>query len=299
MKNPIKCPFCHKIISTEFGEPGGCPYCDKFIHPDHYNLPREMYGKDMNRPYWSKTHKYPQGNPIGYCPICKENGLKSRLTYTKYIQCENYAGHTWTGNPIKGVHKFLGNKNPFRTCKQCCSLLSSKYSNENLCLPCAMKKFVRGKKNPYSEYGQVHCPICKRTIESSGYYETPRQALANHLTISHHDRNTWERFNVNPLGASLYESFHGVPPKVKRAINFTPPKGVLLKVGEVSRIDYVPGVNSKFHNTNFYHKAGDKGYETVKSNWILATDANGKNFYLLKNDSKSSFPKFTSRGIIG
>jgi hypothetical protein len=101
------------------------------------------------------------------------------------------------------------------------------------------------------------------------------------------------------LDSSLYESFHGLPPKTKRKVHYTNPKGTLVRIGEVSRIDYIPGENSKHAKINFYHQAGDIGEKKLKSNWILATDQEGKNFYLLKKDENSSYPIFTDRGIIG
>jgi hypothetical protein len=73
----------------------------------------------------------------------------------------------------------------------------------------------------------------------------------------------------------------------------------LIKVGEVSRIDYIPGENSQHSGINFYHKSGDTGDKKLHSNWILATSQDGKNFYLIKKDESSNFPVFTERGIIG
>jgi hypothetical protein len=102
----------------------------------------------------------------------------------------------------------------------------------------------------------------------------------------------------NP-SSSLYESFHGMPPKVKRKVHYTNPKGTLLSIGTVTRIDYIPGKNSKHRNITFYHKSGDTGEEKLKSNWILATDAKGENFFLLKKDESSKFPRFSDRGILG
>ena len=226
MKNPIKCPFCKHEISTKFGEPGGCPYCDKFIHPEHYGLPQEMYGKDMNRPYWSKTHpEYPNKNP------------RSRESY------------------IFSTH-----------CKRCGKAIAS------------------SRWAIMSPLGQI-CHDCITPKEREEILEYQAGAIL-------------KKARKNPTGSSLYESFHGMPPKTKRVIHFTPPKGTLLSIGTVSRIDYVPGKNSKHKNVNFFHRTGDTGSKQLESNWILATNSKGTEFYLIK-DKKSKYPLFSGRGIIG
>ena len=99
--------------------------------------------------------------------------------------------------------------------------------------------------------------------------------------------------------SKLFEDFHGTKPEKCIPIKFKNPKGTLIKIGKVSRIDYIPGENSKHKGVNFYHKSGDTGEEKLDSNWILATDKSGKYFYLIKEDDNLEYPVFTERGIIG
>lgn len=113
-------------------------------------------------------------------------------------------------------------------------------------------------------------------------------------------RHRTASFNVpttNPV-SNLYESFHGNPPKDIRKVYYEAPKGVLIKIGRLSQINYVPEVPSEKAGQEFFHKAGDTGEKVLKSNLILCTDKNGKNLYLVR-DTKSNRPYFSSRGIIG
>lgn len=97
--------------------------------------------------------------------------------------------------------------------------------------------------------------------------------------------------------SNLYESFHGVAPVRKRKVYYEAPPKELICIGVLSEIRYKP-VRGKHVGTEFFHRSGDTGEKTLKSNLILATDSEGKNLYLLKK-TKSGLPKFTSRGIIG
>ena len=98
----------------------------------------------------------------------------------------------------------------------------------------------------------------------------------------------------------LYEKFHGRQPTKSRKISFEPPnpKQPLIKLGRMSQINYVPEFPSSRVGVEYYHKSGDTGYKTLKSNLILATDLKGKNLYLIR-DGKSKYPIVTGRGIIG
>lgn len=96
---------------------------------------------------------------------------------------------------------------------------------------------------------------------------------------------------INPK--SLYESFHGNPPKEVRKVNFTVPKRLTM-IGRLIEVIYAPNSNSKHHGVHFSHKWGDTGEEMRKDKPILATD--GKNFYILNDEAT---PTFTERGIIG
>ena len=104
-----------------------------------------------------------------------------------------------------------------------------------------------------------------------------------------------KKTKMNP---SLYEAFHGNPPKGTRVVNYENPKGTLIKIGRLSEIKYKPEYPSQHKGVEFYHKAGDTGNRMLKSNMILATDSKGKNLYLIK-DKKTKYPVFTGRGIIG
>lgn len=104
--------------------------------------------------------------------------------------------------------------------------------------------------------------------------------------------------DTNGANTSLYEGFHQTGPARMRKIGYEPPSGALVKIGRVTQINYQPEEPSKRKNSEYYHKMGDTGEKTLKSNTILATDQNGKNLYLL-NDKQGQYPKFTNRGIIG
>jgi len=145
------------------------------------------------------------------------------------------------------------------------------------------------KQNPFGHSSQVPCDICGEVIRV-GPEEYKSESLLKHIRKAHGYKNPVSR---------LYQRFHGVPPRTKRIVKFNNPKGPLIKIGNVSRIDYVPGENSHHRGINFYHHLGDTGDRKLRTNWILATDESGKNFYLLKDNPKSSYPVFTERGIIG
>ena len=104
--------------------------------------------------------------------------------------------------------------------------------------------------------------------------------------------------DFNGVDTSLYEGFHQTEPARTRKIGYEPPNGVLVKIGRVTQINYRPEEPSKRKNSEYYHKMGDTGEKTLKSNTILATDRMGNNLYLL-NDKQGKYPKFTDRGIIG
>lgn len=101
----------------------------------------------------------------------------------------------------------------------------------------------------------------------------------------------------NPVASNLYKSFHGVAPVRKRKVYYEAPPKELICIGVLSEIRYKP-VRGKHVGTEFFHKSGDTGEKTLKSNLVLATDSEGKNLYLLKK-TKGGYPRFTNRGIIG
>ena len=106
----------------------------------------------------------------------------------------------------------------------------------------------------------------------------------------------WYNPRKNPQ--SLYESFHGSPPARIRKIKYEPPKGILIKIGKLSQLNYIPEYPSMRKGVEYYHRSGDIGHKILKSNAILATDIKGKNLYILK-DKNTKYPKFTERGIVG
>jgi len=97
---------------------------------------------------------------------------------------------------------------------------------------------------------------------------------------------------------NLYESFHGSPPKGLRKVNLpVPPKGSkLVMIGRLSALEYIPEKPSKLANTIYRHKLGDTGSMIMKEKPILATDAAGKNLFIIPDKSS---PKMTERGIVG
>jgi len=108
----------------------------------------------------------------------------------------------------------------------------------------------------------------------------------------------------NPVEAdapssSLYQSFHGKPVQSQRVVQFNPPKGKVVKIGRVKEIVYTVEGNSKFDGTNFSHKAGDIGHKMLPSNTLIVSSEDGKDLYLIKENEKSEYPKFSGRGILG
>jgi len=103
-------------------------------------------------------------------------------------------------------------------------------------------------------------------------------------------------FTANPV--SLYESFHGSPPKGLRRVNLpVPPKGTkLVMIGRLSALEYIPEKPSKLANTVYRHRMGDMGSMIMKKKPILASDAAGKNLYIIPDGAKT---RMTERGIIG
>lgn len=112
---------------------------------------------------------------------------------------------------------------------------------------------------------------------------------------------TVEQINPVKNPSSLYESFHGNPPKELRKVKLHVPKPGehLIAIGKLARIDYRPFGSSKRKNTEYYHMSGDTGETILPTNLILCCDQSGKNFYLVKEDDTKDNPKFTDRGIIG
>lgn len=100
----------------------------------------------------------------------------------------------------------------------------------------------------------------------------------------------------NPV--SLYQSFHGVAPVRKRPVYYEEPKGEIIKIGRLARIEYEPEPPSKHTGIRYTHEAGDLGHKIIKSNAILATNKQGTQLYIVR-DKKKKYPIFNRRGIIG
>ena len=110
-------------------------------------------------------------------------------------------------------------------------------------------------------------------------------------------KKCYARKKKNPQ--SLYESFHGVEPLRRRNVFFEEPKGEIIKIGRLVRIEYEPEPPSKLTGNRYTHEAGDLGHKIIKSNAILATNKKGTQLYIVRENKKVKFPRFSSRGIIG
>jgi len=98
---------------------------------------------------------------------------------------------------------------------------------------------------------------------------------------------------------NLYEDFHGARPIRERMVDLPEPKGKLIKIGKLVRLEYEPDYPSQYQGTRFYHNSGDTGTKKLKTNLILCTDEEGKNLFLIKANPKAKHPYFSERGIIG
>jgi hypothetical protein len=71
----------------------------------------------------------------------------------------------------------------------------------------------------------------------------------------------------------------------------------MVAIGRAVRIEYEPYGASRHKNIRFYHDFGDTGEKMLNVRPILATDAKGKDLFLIPQSSK--YPYFSDRGIIG
>lgn len=144
------------------------------------------------------------------------------------------------------------------------------------------------------------------TVESIGYDISEKKFCViivsgdNRLYMYASDLIYYDSPEKNPMRSKLYESFHGTSPLRTRKVLYEPPPkdAPLVKWGKISQINYIPEHPSKRANTEFFHKFGDygEGIKFGKNKPILATDATGKNLYVIKDKSKFHL---TDRGIIG
>lgn len=111
------------------------------------------------------------------------------------------------------------------------------------------------------------------------------------------------RIRGNPIptrdnpGQRLYESFHGAPPQRSRRVRVPKPTSPMIAIGRATKIEYQPYGSSQHKNIRFFHKFGDTGDEMLNVRLILATDAKGKNLFLIPGSP--NYPYFSDRGIIG
>ena len=158
-----------------------------------------------------------------------------------------------------------------------------------------------------SELGRLHYLLEAVSHEVTHYGQylkgiqfSESKAYSEGLKFANSEIGKFSREDVNPIKSSLYESFHGNPPKGVRKVFYNPPSSVepLVKIGDLSEIRYRPTEPSQYSGTEFYHKSGDTGEQILKTNLILATDAKGENLYLVR-DKDIKRPFFNDMGIIG
>ncbi len=101
---------------------------------------------------------------------------------------------------------------------------------------------------------------------------------------------------INPR--SLYQRFHGNPPRSIRRVNLPIPRNGerLIKIGRLKFVTYEPEQPSRLAGKLYEHEWGDTGRIKLPHNPILATDSKGEHFYIIPDKSGA---KFTERGIIG
>ncbi len=148
------------------------------------------------------------------------------------------------------------------------------------------------RRNLFDRPSTVICPLCRETVHVRPE-EDRTEALLKHLQRIKHNP---KRGRKNPR-QSLYESFHGAPPQRTRKVNVPRPTSPLIAIGRATRIEYQPYGSSRHKNIRYYHDFGDIGGSMLKVRPILATDAKGKNLFLIPGSKK--YPRFSSRGILG
>lgn len=102
--------------------------------------------------------------------------------------------------------------------------------------------------------------------------------------------------NEKDKACKLYEGFHGITPRA-RQIRYDAPVEPLVAIGELVNLEYVPYRGAR-KGIRFTHESGDIGTKVLKTNLILAVDATGRNFFLLRKNG-SKYPLFSERGILG
>ena len=158
--------------------------------------------------------------------------------------------------------------------------------------PTIIKAISRRRKNPAS----VH-----KSSPRKNSLIVPITAAT--ITMQRMERERKEKEKKKSVGLrwnpkSLYEDFHGVSPVRKRPVYYEEPKGELIKIGRLVRIEYEPEPPSKLAGTRYTHEGGDLGHKVIKSNAILATNKEGTQLYIVR-EKKTKYPRFSGRGIEG
>lgn len=292
----MNCPFCDVDFSKmTVGQVGICPHCMRYLHPEWYGHSKLKYGE------LAKTVQ--KKNPVDIDSALKRSlhgDIRGKLYKIISTSSDTNKSINVAANdlylPSNRLKEWYENKkrsygldNPLTLLSAIAvgigtGVVSNHLTSEHHTKEIAShldKKFEMGKKNP------------------GGYpiLNFPSEEELKAVVLTREERRRSRR--NNPIASDLYESFHGMQPKVKRKINYTNPSGTLLKIGRIKRLDYVPEGSTTHKGTQFYHISGDTGERKLPSNLILATDPKGENFYLIKDDATKKEPFFSERGIIG
>lgn len=105
------------------------------------------------------------------------------------------------------------------------------------------------------------------------------------------------------VAAQRYKSFHGeLPGEQKRVqVSSRTMPSVLVVLGRCVAVEYEveDDASSQRKGQVYRHKFGDTGGRMVDSEVYLATDASGRNFYLVNAKPGGRYPQFGARGIVG
>lgn len=135
-------------------------------------------------------------------------------------------------------------------------------------------------------------------ISMEAFLRACREGLEKRKRDMAHGTFPYHLAEPNPVGISLYSSFHGNPPARLRRIKVAwPKKGEkLVKIGRLVRVNYVPEWPSTRRGTEFYHRMGDTGARILKNKPILATREDGTGLFIIPDKAQT---RFSRRGIVG
>jgi len=108
-----------------------------------------------------------------------------------------------------------------------------------------------------------------------------------------------EKAISTPNPVDRYQAFHGVPASKKTMVEVPIPgkDDMLVKIGDLERIEYTPTGTSRRKNIRFYHDSGKTLTGTLKDKAVLA--ASNETGHLFIVPTKAGYPKFRAEGIIG